>query len=71
MKEISNVFEDDEFVNADEIERALRFFWYVSDHWESYCSYCIDHNPEDFPIPPVVKEKEFSDSDSDDDNLPF
>ena len=32
-------------------EECERFFLYVYDHWDEYCEFCENHDPDDFPIP--------------------
>ena len=43
---------NEEYEELQEIsEECERFFWYVKDHFDEYCTFCETHEPLDFPIP--------------------
>lgn len=43
---------NEEYAESQEIaEECERFFWYVNDHWDEYCTFCETHDPAEFPVP--------------------
>lgn len=43
---------NEEYEELQEVsEECERFFWYVNDHFDEYCTFCETHDPLDFPIP--------------------
>ena len=56
MKLIDKLIEDgfiitDSEIMAVEAYENERAFHYIGKHWDEYCKWCLEHEPEDFPIP--------------------
>ena len=56
MKLIYKLIEDGFIITDAEIQAVEaydneRSFWYISNHFDEYAKWCMEHEPEDFPIP--------------------
>lgn len=59
MKLIEKLIDDCFIITNSEIEAIIAFdiedsFNYITNHWEDYCKWCLDHDPDSFPVGDIM-----------------